>query len=320
MTNPGFPIDSAITVELIKRIRGGNGISVWIFIALLIGFMYTNTSAFSINRPNFNGPMPAPGEFPNFRRDPFQPPSARPGSNPSSLRSTRVRYSPVGPTIVDAHPNEISITNPPPEAPYLEPDKPDLAGPPQFGAHTKPPQIKQDNWSPLSRSEKRKTEDRRDCIIYSPRQWLFGFPKLRNGFRQILYKTGPHGAVHGCEYSVTSRGTTYTGPTEENAMIVMDSLNNMPLRKEISWYFGVYQEGTNKSFDAVFLYDPQTRVIAVYSLDDVYAPGDSVNDIADFVTTCQLNDVEEKRLFATGNFGGGPEWFNKGKNSPPPYD
>ena len=163
--NTRFPLDSAIAVELAKRVRGGDGSGFGLlFLALLAIFMYTN--GFSFSAPAY-GPMPAPEQFPNL--NPFQPSSPRPGSQPSSLRPASVRYAPVGPTIVNAHPiHEISITSPPEETPYLEPDKPDLAGPPQFGAHTKPPQIKQENWSPLPKSEKRKTGDIRDFIIYSP--------------------------------------------------------------------------------------------------------------------------------------------------------
>ena len=82
------------------------------------------------------------------------------------------------------------------------------------------------------------------------------------------------------------------------------------------WCF--YQEGSglDKEFEAVFLYDPQTRVIVVYALGDVHAP-DSVNDTADFVTTCQLSREEEEILYTKQTFGGGPNWFKKGKNLSP---
>lgn len=102
-------------------------------------------------------------------------------------------------------------------------------------------------------------------MIYSPLQWMRGFPKLRNGFRQVLHKVGPHGALHDCPYVLKKNGPTKSQKTEDNRNTMINSLNNMPLRPKVSWHKGIYQKDEEaKEFEAVFLYDPETRIIVVY--------------------------------------------------------
>ncbi len=70
----------------------------------------------------------------------------------------------------------------------------------------------------------------------------------------------------------------------------------MPNAENVIWYTeGQYQGGTPDGREAVNLYDPQKKLIAVYTKqnDGSYS----------FLTTCQLTQVEEDHLKATnGNF------------------
>jgi hypothetical protein len=61
----------------------------------------------------------------------------------------------------------------------------------------------------------------------------------------------------------------------------------------------MYQGGTDREFEAIHIYDLDKRVIAVFK-----------KSIGKFVTTCQLTEKEDAELKATGNFGGGKDWFS----------
>ena len=135
-----------------------------------------------------------------------------------------------------------------------------------------------------------------------------GHPKLEVGFWQSIFKVGDHGAVHDLPYTVKKNGGTKTPKTEDNALTMMKSIVEMPNRENVLWFEeGSYQGGTDREFEAVHIYDPDKRVIAVFK-----------KSTGKFVTTCQLTEAEDAELKATGNFGGGKGWFSgQVKNLPP---
>jgi hypothetical protein len=67
------------------------------------------------------------------------------------------------------------------------------------------------------------------------------------------------------------------------------------------------QGGTDREFEAIQIYDLDKRVIAVFK-----------KSTGKFVTTCPLTEKEDAELKATGNFGGGKDWFSgQVRNLPP---
>ena len=79
---------------------------------------------------------------------------------------------------------------------------------------------------------------------------------------------------------------------------------NMLNRDNVKWFVnGTYQGGTDREFKAIHIYDIEKRVIAIFKKDIETNRGR-------FVTTCELDDDENKELFRTGNFGGGKDWFS----------
>jgi hypothetical protein len=67
----------------------------------------------------------------------------------------------------------------------------------------------------------------------------------------------------------------------------------MPKRKNVRWLDGTYQVGTKREFEAIHIYDLDNKIIAVFN-----------KETGKFVTTCQLDKVENTELLETGNFGG----------------
>ena len=67
----------------------------------------------------------------------------------------------------------------------------------------------------------------------------------------------------------------------------MRSIADMPNRKNVKWF----DDGTERGYPAVHLYDRDKRVIAVFK-----------KETGNFVTTCQLTDEEHVELLPTGNF------------------
>ena len=88
----------------------------------------------------------------------------------------------------------------------------------------------------------------------------------------------------------------------------MRSIGDMPNRDKVEWFVnGTYQSGTDRQFEAIHIYDPSNQIIIVFE-----------KSTRKFVTTCQLTPDEAIELRATGNFGGGENWFSKqAKNLPP---
>jgi hypothetical protein len=64
--------------------------------------------------------------------------------------------------------------------------------------------------------------------------------------------------------------------------------------KNIMWFEnGMYQGGTERGYDSVNIYDPKTRVIAVFKKQ-----GDG--ELSLFTTTCQLTALERDHLRESG--------------------
>ena len=153
----------------------------------------------------------------------------------------------------------------------------------------KPALMPQPEYSALTKSEKRMLADPkgRDGVIQKN-----GYPRLDLRYNQIEYKTPKHGPDH--NLPVDDKGKT--PKTEANVLALRDSLLNMPNAENVIWYTeGQYQGGTPDDREAVNLYDPQKKLIAVYTKqnDGSYS----------FLTTYQLTQVEEDHLKATnGNF------------------
>ena len=70
-----------------------------------------------------------------------------------------------------------------------------------------------------------------------------------------------------------------------------------------------YQRGTDREFAAVYIFDDDTKVVAVFD-----------KKTGNFITTCQLQKNQETELKVTHNFGGGEDWFTGKVNNLPPKD
>jgi hypothetical protein len=153
----------------------------------------------------------------------------------------------------------------------------------------KPASMPQQEYSGMTKLERRQLPDPigRDRSIN-----VDGSPRLDLRFNQVEFKTPKHGKDHGLP--VDNNGKT--PKTEANAIVLRDSLVDMPNRENIVWYTdGQYQGGTARGCDSVNLFDPDTNVIAVYQkqLDGSYL----------FLTTSTLTDRERDHLKSTnGNF------------------
>ena len=153
----------------------------------------------------------------------------------------------------------------------------------------KPSSYPQEQYSSLSKSQKRQLADakgRDRTIAYE------GKPKLDVKFNQIFYKSPKHANVHGAPVNENGR----VEKNEKNALIMRDSIVNMPHRKNIIWYEdGQYQGGTPRGAAAINLFDPDTNVISVFTKQE--------DGSYSFLTTTKLTFLEEQHLKATnGNF------------------
>ena len=149
----------------------------------------------------------------------------------------------------------------------------------------RPSAMPHQDFTALTKEEKRNLPDHRDGFIIEE-----GRPHLAARYYQVNYKTPDHGDIHGL--SVNANGKT--PKTEENALALRDSIVNMPNRKGIIWFEnGMYQGGTERSYDSVNLYDPETQVIAVFKKQ-----GDG--ELSLFTTTCELTALEQDHLLKNG--------------------
>ena len=108
------------------------------------------------------------------------------------------------------------------------------------------------------------------------------------GFWQSKFKVGDHGAIHDLPYTVKANGGTKTEKSDDNALKMMRSIVDMPNRDNVQWFEdGTYQVGTNREFNAIHIYDLNTRLIAVFK-----------KSTGQFVTTCELTAKEDAELKA----------------------
>lgn len=170
---------------------------------------------------------------------------------------------------------------------------------------TRPSAIPHQEFVGLSKEQRRQVPHSYDKIIH-----VEGHPRLRVGFWQCKHKVAEHGAVHGLPYSVKNNGGTKTEKSDDNALAMMQSIEDMPHRPNAMWFDQddvTYQGGTDREFPAVHIFDDDTKVIAVFN-----------KQTGNFVTTCQLNPKEVTELKATHNFVSEKGWVSgQVKNLPP---
>lgn len=172
---------------------------------------------------------------------------------------------------------------------------------------TRPTAMPDEEFVGLTKEERRQVAHPYDKIIH-----VEGHPRLRVGFWQSRYKVPDHGALHGLPYSVKNNGGTKTEKSDDTALAMMQSIVDMPHRRNAIWLDQddvTYQGGTDREFPAVYLFDDDTKVAAVFN-----------KQTGNFVTTCQLTPDEAIELKATHNFGGGEGWFSGKVNNLPPKD
>ena len=106
----------------------------------------------------------------------------------------------------------------------------------------------------------------------------------------MKFKTPDHGDIHGLPVNANGK----TPKMEKNALALRDSIITMTNRKEIKQFEnGLYQGETNRGYDSVNLYDPETQVIAVFKKQEN-------GELSLFTTTCELTRIEKNQLFASG--------------------
>ncbi len=155
----------------------------------------------------------------------------------------------------------------------------------------RPTAMPHQEFTDLTKEERRQLPHHHDKIID-----VEGHQRLRVGFWQSRFKVADHGAVHGLPYSVKNNGGTKTEKSDDNALSMMQSIEDMPHRPNAIWFDQddvTYQGGTDREFPAVHIFDDDTKVVAVFN-----------KQTGNFVTTCQLTEKQETELKATHNFGG----------------
>ena len=152
----------------------------------------------------------------------------------------------------------------------------------------RPSAVPNSEYLKMTKEQRRNLPDKRDGFIS-----VKGHPLLIARYGQVEFKTPDHGKIHGLP--ANQKGKTLK--TNENVLALRDSLIDMPNRKNIQWFNnGGYQKGTERGYDSVNLYDPDTGVIAVYRKKED-------KEYCLFTTTCKLTPVEETHLFESdGNF------------------
>jgi hypothetical protein len=167
----------------------------------------------------------------------------------------------------------------------------------------RPTAMPHQEFTDLTKEERRQLPHHHDKIID-----VEGHQRLRVGFWQSRFKVADHGAVHGLPYSVKNNGGTKTEKSDDNALSMMQSIEDMPHRPNQIWFDQddvTYQGGTDREFYAIYIFDDDTKVIAVFN-----------KQTGNFVTTCQLRRKEEIELKTTHNFGG-QDGSGQVKNLPP---
>ena len=149
----------------------------------------------------------------------------------------------------------------------------------------KPSNMPQQEYTSLTKEQKRNLPDPRDGFMNEK-----GHPTLVARYGQVEFKTPDHGKVHGLPVDEKGR----TPRTEANVLALRDSIVNMPKRENIVWFDdGMYQGGTDRGYDSVNVYDPNTDVIAVFRKR-------SNGQYSLFATTCKLTDMERDFFLSSG--------------------
>lgn len=105
-----------------------------------------------------------------------------------------------------------------------------------------------------------------------------------------MHKTGKHGDLAGLP--VNSKGQF--DKTEQNALASRDDVVKQANDPSCSWKYCYYQAGTPREAKMIGVRDPKNDQIGVYTLrnDGTYQ----------YLTNCQMNDIESKHYDKTGNF------------------
>lgn len=140
----------------------------------------------------------------------------------------------------------------------------------------------------LSKEQKRNLPDPRDAFIRQE-----GRPTLVVRFSQAKYKTPKHGGLFGL--SKNEKGKVPGG--DENAFVVRDGLVALANSEDVKRYDnGMYQGGTERGYESVILYSPESNRLAVFKK----GPD---GELYPFITVCQPTPLE--RIFfeeSNGNF------------------
>ena len=149
----------------------------------------------------------------------------------------------------------------------------------------RPSAMPHQEYTSLTKEQRRNLPDPRDGFINEE-----GHPNLVARYGQVNFKTPDHGKIHGLPTNENGK----TPKTEKNALDLRDSIVNMPNREKIVWFEnGGYQKGTDRGYDSVNLYDPETQVIAVFRKQ-------GNGNLSRFTTTCELTPREQDHLFNSG--------------------
>jgi hypothetical protein len=90
---------------------------------------------------------------------------------------------------------------------------------------TRPTAMPHSEFGGLTKEEKRQVPHHHDRIIH-----VEGHPQLRVGFWQSRYKVPDHGALHGLPYSVKNNSGTKTEKSDDTALAMMQSIEDMSHR------------------------------------------------------------------------------------------
>lgn len=153
----------------------------------------------------------------------------------------------------------------------------------------KPSSMPHEKFVGLSKQDRRSLCHKKDIKMI-----LEDCQELTVGFYQSKYKLPKHGHLHGIDYVIKPNGTFKSTKTDQNALKLMYSVANMPYRNNVKLFKNaIYQPGTKRQFAAIFIYDLDENIIAVFKKSN-----------GRFVTTCKLNPVEREELLKNGTFGG----------------
>ena len=96
---------------------------------------------------------------------------------------------------------------------------------------TRPTAMPHQEFVGLTKGDRRQVPHPYDKIID-----VEGRPRLWVGFWQSRYKVPDHGAVHGLPYTVKENGMTQTAKSDDTALAMMQSIQDMPHRPNAMQY------------------------------------------------------------------------------------